>query len=468
MKARVLVVDDDASVRASLALLLKQHGYASAGAASPAEALAMLQANGFDLVLQDMNFTRSTSGAEGLELLRDVRARRPDLPVVLITAWGSIGLAVEGMKAGAADFLTKPWSNAALLSAVETALSLSGVRAAAGEPALDRGELDARFDLGGLLGQDPRFLRVVELAMRVAPTDAAVLVTGESGTGKELVAEAIHRNSRRRNGPFVKVNLGGISPTLFESEMFGHVRGAFTDARVDRRGRFEVAHGGTVFLDEIGEVEPAAQVKLLRVLQDRTYEVLGSSTSRTVDVRVVAATNRDLPEMVTRGQFREDLLYRLNLIALRLPALRERADDVPLLAQSFLQRAGEAYGRPVRTLAPGALAWLAAQRWPGNVRQLKQLMERAVLVLESEELSVAELAALADRPGGDAAAGETAALPHPGTMTLETMERTMIVRALEHYGGNLTRVAEALGLSRPALYRRLEKHGLLPRGAGEE
>jgi DNA-binding NtrC family response regulator len=469
MKARLLVVDDDASVRASLALLLKQHGYASAGAASPAEALAMLAVDGFDLVLQDMNFTRSTSGAEGLALLREVRARRPELPVVLITAWGSIGLAVEGMKAGAADFLTKPWSNAALLSAVETALSLPGVRAA-GEPALDRAELDRRWDLGGLLGGDPRFLRIVELAMRVAPTDAAVLVTGESGTGKELVAEAIHRNSRRKNGPFVKVNLGGISPTLFESEMFGHVRGAFTDARADRRGRFEVAHGGTVFLDEVGEVEPAAQVKLLRVLQDRSYEVLGSSVTRTVDVRVVAATNRDLGEMVARGQFREDLLYRLNLIAVRLPALRERPEDVAPLAKSFLARAAEAYGRAAPALTAGAAAWLGGQLWPGNVRQLKQLMERAVLVLERETLEAAELAALADQPAAEGAEPRTAGggLPHPGSMTLEAMERSMIARALEHYGGNLTRVAEALGLSRPALYRRLEKHGLLPRGETAE
>ncbi len=460
MKARLLVVDDDTSVRASLALLLKQHGYASAGAASPAEALALMEGEPFDLVLQDMNFTRATSGAEGLALLRALRARRPELPVVLITAWGSIGLAVEGMKAGASDFLTKPWSHAALLSAVETALSLRHVRAE-GEPDLDRAALDSRWDLEGLLGEDPRFLRVVEMAMRVAPTDAAVLVTGESGTGKELVAAAIHRNSRRRQGPFVKVNLGGISPTLFESEMFGHVRGAFTDARADRRGRFELAHGGTVFLDEVGEVEPAAQVKLLRVLQDRSYEVLGSSVTRTVDVRVVAATNRDLAEMVAHGQFREDLLYRLNLIALRLPPLRERPDDIELLARSFLAHAAEAYGRPPRSFAPGALTWLAGQRWPGNVRQLRQLMERATLVLESERLEATDLAVLADRRAPEPA--EPGALPHPGSMTLEEMERAMIARALEHFSGNLTRVAESLGLSRPALYRRLEKHGMLPR-----
>jgi len=461
MTPRVLVVDDDSSVRASLALLLKQNGYASAGAAHPAEALAMLaHDDGFDAVLQDMNFSRSTSGEEGLALLRDIRARRPDLPVLLITAWGTIGLAVEGMKAGAADFLTKPWTNATLLAALATALALRGVRDLDRDAAAPlRAELEARADLGGLVGEDPRFLKVVDLAVRVAPTDATVLVTGESGTGKELVAEAIHRNSRRRKGPFVKVNLGGISPTLFESEMFGHVRGAFTDARADRRGRFEVAHGGTIFLDEVGELEPAAQVKLLRVLQDRSYEVLGSSATRAVDVRVLAATNRDLPELVARGQFREDLLYRLNLIALRLPALRERSEDVVRLAETFLARAADAYGRAPRRLASGARGWLEAQRWPGNVRQLKQLMERAVLVLEGDVLEAADLAALADRPASEAPAG---ALPPPGSMTLEAMEREMIARALAHYQGNLTRVAEALGLSRPALYRRLEKHGLLP------
>ena len=456
--ARILVVDDDASVRASLALLLKQNGYASAGAATPAEALALAGAEPFDLALQDMNFSRQTSGAEGLALLRQLRAARPDLPVVLMTAWGSIGLAVEGMKAGASDFLTKPWANATLLSAIDTALSLRRMRREAG-PALDRAELDRRWELDGLVGEDPRFLQVLELVGRVAPTDASVLIGGESGTGKELVAEAIHRNSRRRGGPFVKVNLGGISPTLFESEMFGHVRGAFTDARADRRGRFEMAHGGTIFLDEVGEVEPAAQVKLLRVLQDRSYEVLGSSLTRTVDVRVVAATNRDLPDMAARGLFREDLLYRLNLITLRLPALRERPADVPLLARAFLARAAEGYGRPPRRLTPAAIAWLGAQPWPGNVRQLRQLMERAVVVLEAEEIDARDLAAVAD----PAARTSGSALPAPGSMTLDEMERAMIARALDHYQGNLTRVAEALGLSRPALYRRLEKHGLAGR-----
>ena len=303
-----------------------------------------------------MNFSRVTTGEEGLALLAAIRRLRPRLPVILITAWGSIALAVEGMKAGAADFVTKPWSNAQLLQAVETALSLARQGDAGegkGAPA-SREELDRRFDFRGLIGAEPRFLKLLELIGRVAPTDASVLITGESGTGKELVAEAIHRNSRRREGPFVKVNLGGISSTLFESEMFGHVKGAFTDARADRKGRFETADRGTIFLDEIGEVDPAAQVKLLRVLQDRSYEVLGSSATRTVDVRVVSATNRDLAEMVAQGQFREDLLYRLNLIAVRLPALRERRGDVPLLARHFLDLSARTYRRAADRARPTA------------------------------------------------------------------------------------------------------------------
>src|SRR4029077_9915787 len=296
----ILIVDDDPSVAASLGLLLKRHGHPTRAARSQEEALAALREAEVDLVLHDMNFSRATTGEEGLELLGRIRRLRPRLPGILITAWGAIALAVEGMKAGAADFVTKPWSNAQLLQAVETALSLAHQGEAKGAPA-SREELDRRFDFRALVGAEPRFLKLLELIGRVAPTDASVLITGESGTGKELIAEAIHRNSRRKSGPFVKVNLGGISSTLFESEMFGHVKGAFTDARADRKGRFETADGGTIFLDEIGEVDPSAQVKLLRVLQDRSYEALGSSLPRTVDVRVVSATNRDLAERVAAG-----------------------------------------------------------------------------------------------------------------------------------------------------------------------
>jgi two-component system NtrC family response regulator len=458
----ILIVDDDPSVVASLGLLFKRHGHPTRGARSQEEALALLREQEFDLVLQDMNFSRGTTGEEGLELLGEIRRLRPRMPVILITAWGSITLAVEGMKAGAADFVTKPWSNAQLLQAVETALSLAqqgDIRDGRGAP-VSREELDRRFDFRGLTGADPKFLKILELIGRVAPTDASVLITGESGTGKELIAEAIHRNSRRTNGPFVKVNLGGISSTLFESEMFGHVKGAFTDARADRKGRFELADRGTIFLDEIGEIDPAAQVKLLRVLQDRSYEVLGSSHTRTVDVRVVSATNRDLSEMVGKGLFREDLLYRLNLIAVRLPALRERRGDVPLLARHFLDLSARTYRRGPITITDRALAWLQDQPWPGNIRQLKQTIERAVLVLDGDRLDAADLVALSGLEEREARG--TTSLPSPGSMTLDEMEKAMIVKCMRHYEGNVTKVAEALGLSRAALYRRFEKYGLEP------
>ena len=336
----ILVIDDDRSVTASLALLLKQAGHGSRAAASPEEALAILRAEPCKLVVQDMNFSRRTSGEEGLELLTSIKAAHPQIPVVLITAWGSIPLAVEGMKRGAADFVTKPWTNQHLLQTIETTLGVTAARPRLDDTPPTREELDGKYDFGELIGTDPRILRLLNLIGRIAATDASVLITGESGTGKELVADAIHRNSRRNARPFVKVNLGGIATTLFESEMFGHVRGAFTDARADRKGRFELAHGGTIFLDEIGDLDPAAQVKLLRVLQERTYEVLGSSLRREVDVRVVAATNRNLPDMVEHGEFREDLLYRINLIPIHLPPLRERRDDIPMLATRFLQGVG--------------------------------------------------------------------------------------------------------------------------------
>jgi two-component system NtrC family response regulator len=460
----ILLVDDDPSIVASLSLLLKRQGHATRGAASPAEALEVLRTHDCRLVLQDMNFSRATSGEEGLALLAEIRRLRPGLPVILITAWGSIALAVEGMKAGASDFVTKPWNNAQLLQSVDTALALAAQSREA-QVSLTREELGSRYDLAGLVGSDPKWMRILELVGRVAPTDASVLITGESGTGKELIAEAVHKNSRRRNGPFVKVNLGGISSTLFESEMFGHVKGAFTDARTDRKGRFEMADGGTIFLDEIGEVDPAAQVKLLRVLQDRTYEVLGSSHSRSVDVRVVSATNRDLGEMVARSAFREDLLYRLNLISIRLPPLRERRGDISLLARHFLDAASAVYRRGPLEISERALAWLRDRPWPGNLRQLKGTIERAVLVLDGDRLEVHDLLALSDLEARSAGESQPSALPSPGTMTLDEIERAMIEKSMRHYEGNITKVAEALGLSRAALYRRFEKYGLDPKGA---
>ncbi len=451
----ILVIDDDPSVGHSLALLLKQHGRRARTAAGPDEALALVAAQRFDLALCDMNFSGDTGGREGLELLARLRAAAPALPVILITAWGSIELAVEGMKAGATDFITKPWNNDVLVRSVETALSLAAAKGAADTACPTRAQLDAKHDFGALVGDDPQFLRALDLVARVAPTDAAVLITGESGTGKELIAEAIHRNSRRAAQPFVRVNVGGISSTLFESEMFGHVRGAFTDARADRKGRFETAHRGTIFLDEIGEMDPSTQVKLLRVLQDRTFEVLGTSTPRMVDIRVVSATNRELGTLVKDGQFREDLLYRLNLITVHLPALRERAGDVGVLAAHFLAGFSRAYGRTL-SFSPRALRWLETQPWPGNVRQLRHTIERAVLVLDGDTVDAPDLERLArQEPGGGAPP-----LPPVGSMTLDEMERAMIERTLAEFEGNLSRTADALGLSRAALYRRLRKYGL--------
>ena len=454
----ILLVDDDPAVTASLALLLKQAGYLCHSAASPAEAIALVERNRYELVMQDMNFSRRTTGEEGLELLGRLKKARPDLPVILMTAWGSIPLAVEGMKAGASDFVTKPWTNQQMLQSIRTVIGLAAtVEGGAASRLLTRDDLDSNYDFGELVGSDPQLLKVLQLAGRVAPTDASVLVTGESGTGKELIAEAIHRNSRRRSGPFVKVNLGGIAPTLFESEMFGHVRGAFTDARQDRKGRFEIADGGTIFLDEIGEIAPEAQVKLLRVLQDRTFEVLGTSTSRTVDVRVISATNRNLAESVQRGAFREDLLYRLNLIAIHMPPLRIRPDDVPVLAARFLRAAAEIYRRDELAISPAALRWLRTLPWPGNVRQLRQWIERAVLVTAGDTLDIGDFRAAEEM---ETAASSRDTLPAVGTMTMEEMERAMIEKSLRFHGGNLTKVAESLGLSRPALYRRLEKYGI--------
>jgi two-component system, NtrC family, response regulator len=454
----ILLVDDDPSVTASLALLLKQAGYRSQSASSPEEALKKLDLVEFSLVIQDMNFSRSTTGEEGLALLAQFKARKPHLPVILLTAWGSISLAVEGMKAGASDFVTKPWSNPQLLGSVETLLGLAAASQNTRLTSLPtREEFDALYDFHPLIGKDPKFLKVLDVIGRVSATEASVLITGESGTGKELIAEAIHRNSLRKQAPFVKVNLGGISSSLFESEMFGHVRGAFTDARQDRKGRFELAHGGTIFLDEIGELDLSSQVKMLRVLQDRTYEVLGSSVTRTVNVRVISATNRNLAEMVSRGEFREDLLYRLNLIAVHIPPLRERREDIPLLARHFLEGMKQVYRRMDLELSTELLQWLKSQDWPGNIRQLKQLIERAMLISSKSVLDTDDfqLTAVMESP-----APRKTGMPQAGSMTLEEMEKAMIIQSLEQYSGNLSKVADALGLSRPALYRRLEKYGL--------
>ena len=449
--SRILVIDDDESVTLSLSMMLKKAGHLPKVATSPDQALNDLAHDSFDAVITDMNFSRETTGEEGLALLEQIKEDHPRLPVILLTAWGSIALAVRGVKAGAADFLTKPWNNDQLLQILNTALELSRKAHA---PVLDREKLDESFDFSMIIGKDPALLRVLETIGRVADTDAPVLILGESGSGKELIAEALHRNSRRKDHPFVKVNLGGVSSSLFESEMFGHVKGAFTDARTSRQGRFVKAHLGSIFLDEIGDLDPASQVKMLRVLQDRKFELLGSSQSIKVDVRVISATNRDLETMVSEGDFREDLLYRVNLITLQLPPLRDRRGDIPLLARRFLREVSQSYGRPIQEIPEETMAWLQNMDWPGNIRQLRQAVERAVLMAGGDTLLKEHFQVGANMEEG------ADSLPAVGEMTLDQMEHAMIRKCLDFYEGNISKVARALGLSRAALYRRLEKHGI--------
>lgn len=452
-KQRVLIVDDDTSVQVSLALLLKQSGFEVLTCDEPKQVLPMLEAQSVDLVLQDMNFSPQTSGEEGLVLLIAIKDRYPALPVLLMTAWGSIALAVKGVKAGAADFFTKPWHNTQLIELIRSTLELALPRSAR-HP--DRETLDEAFDFTGIIGEHPELLKVLSTVGRVAGTRAPVLILGESGTGKELIADAIHRNSPRTGKPAVKINMGAITSSLFESEMFGHVKGAFTDAKGDRKGHIASAHGSTLFLDEIGELNRADQVKLLRVLQDQSFRPVGASASEQADVRVVSATNRELAELVAAGEFREDLYYRLNLITIRLPALRERRSDIPLIARQLVATLAAEYGLGNVSLSSGALEWLFSQPWPGNIRQLKQVLERTLLLVNKRVLDVADFID-AERSESDNARSGNRSVEG---MTLEQVERHMIEKVLEQHQGNISRVARALGLSRAAVYRRLEKYGL--------
>lgn len=450
----ILVIDDDGAIRSSLSFLLKRVGHEVEAIASPKEAIEVVRRVAPELVLMDMNYSLSTSGEEGLTLLKQVKIFRPEVPVILITAWGSISLAVQGMQAGAFDFITKPWNNAALLNSINTALELS--RKETSSPAKDRSEIDGKFRFDKIVGKSPALMEVLNTIARIVHTNASVLITGESGTGKELIAEAVHMNSGRMKEPFVKVNLGGISQSLFESEMFGHKKGAFTDASTDRVGRFDLADRGTIFLDEIGDLDISCQVKLLRVLQDQTFEVLGDSRPRKVDVRVVSATNCDLRGMVREHTFREDLFYRINLITVHLPSLRERREDIPLLARHFADIQTRMNGLPHVQFSSDAVEFLQRLPYPGNIRELKNLVERTMLVSGKAVLEARDF--------------ENQCQAHddvrdtnirPG-MTLEEIEKQTILQTLDKYNNNLSQVALALGISRAALYRRLEKYGINP------
>ncbi|HET8855397.1 MAG TPA: sigma-54 dependent transcriptional regulator [Salinimicrobium sp.] len=451
----ILIIDDDIAVSASLCLLLKNAGHETVTAESPTEAKAILATRQAELIIMDMNFSVETSGEEGIKLLQEIKSQHAPIPIILITGWGSISLAVKGMKLGAADFINKPWDNNFLLQSVKTALNLSQAQQTT-NTSPDRDTLNRKYRLENIVGESPQLMSILETIGRISATDASVLIQGESGTGKELIAEAIHQNSLRKNKPFIKVNLGGISASLFESEMFGHKRGAFTDAKSDRVGRFELANKGTIFLDEIGDLDLNSQVKLLRVLQDRTFEVLGDSRSKTVDVRVICATNRNLQAMVDEGKFREDLYYRINLIAVKLPPLRERPDDIPLLVEFFIQNLRKIYQRENLTIKRKALKWIKELPLTGNIRELKNLVERTVLVTPHDQLDVDDFTIQMQAPGSNI----MKAMPAVGSITLDQMEKSMIVKAMEHHKKNISKVSRSLGISRGALYRRLEKFNI--------
>ena len=458
-KGKILVVDDNPGIRAALKILLPKYFAAVELLASPKEIHASLREFAPDVILLDMNFEADTNtGNEGLFWLSEIKQRRPQTEVVLFTAYADIALAVEGMKRGAFDFIVKPWENEKLIATLQAAIDKAEANNGKGGKVGGKGQ--KKIGEAGpsmLWGTGAAMTAVRRTVEKIAPTDASVLITGENGTGKDVLAAEIHRLSDRGLKPMVCVDAGAITETLFESELFGHVKGAFTDASADRIGRFEMANKGTIFLDEIGDLDPSCQVKLLRVLQDQTFEVLGDSRPRKVDVRVVSATNADLRKMVSERTFREDLFYRINLITVKLPSLRERREDIPLLARHFADRQAEVNGLPRTDFSADALNFLSRLPYPGNIRELKNLVERTILVSGKPVLDAADFDAQYLRHDEPAKAAEGTSF---AGMTLDEIERQTILQALEQHKGNLSQVAVSLGISRAALYRRLEKYNI--------
>ncbi|HTU01811.1 MAG TPA: sigma-54 dependent transcriptional regulator [Candidatus Sulfotelmatobacter sp.] len=446
---RILIADDHADIIEALRLLLKNEGYQTEAVKSPSAAIKAVEARDYALALVDLNYTRdTTSGEEGLDLLSRLQSIDPTLPVVIMTAWANVELAVEAMRRGARDFISKPWENLRLLAIVRNQIELGGAvrayRRLEQENQLLRGKQGP-----ALIAQSAAMRPVLDLVARVGPSDANVLITGENGTGKGLVALAIHAVSQRAAQPFIAVNMGGLPEGVFESELFGHVRGAFTDAKGDRAGRFELAEGGTLLLDEIGNIPPAQQAKILRVLERGEFERVGSSRTIRANVRLISATNADIAAEVASGRFRQDLLFRLNTIQIHLPPLRERRDDIDLLAQHFLGRHVERYRKPITGFDEEAASAMRGYAWPGNVRELNHAVERAVLMAQGKVVRAADLAL-----------NPSSAAPRLDDMSLEEVEAFLIKKTLARCDGNARKAAESLGLSRSAFYRRLEKYGL--------
>ena len=454
---RLLIADDQPDVLQALRLLLKGEGFVVDSVSSPGALLRAVDGAEYDAALIDLNYTRdTTSGREGLTLLATLRVLDPTLSVVVMTAWGSVESAVEAIQLGARDYVEKPWDNERLLATLRTQVELTRALRATRRLAAENQRLRGPDARPTLVAESRVMHDVLDQLERIAPSEANVLITGEHGTGKDVVARWLHAASPRADRPLVTVNAGGIADSLFESELFGHVKGAFTDAKTDRVGSFELADGGTLFLDEIANVSPKQQAKLLRVLESGDLQRVGSSRVRRVDVRVFAATNADLRREVSEGRFREDLLYRLNTVQIHLPPLRARREDIPPLAALFLREQATRYRKHAVELTPGAMRALLEHGWPGNVRELRHAVERAVLMARGSAVTEDDLRLEQSQTG----AASPAAGDLPDDLTLEGAERLLIQRALARYSGNVSRAAEALGVSRSALYRRLQYYGL--------
>ncbi|MBB6143398.1 DNA-binding NtrC family response regulator [Silvibacterium bohemicum] len=453
-KPCLLVADDQAHILDALELLLEPEGFRMERAHSPYMVIEALKSGSYDALLIDLNYTRdTTSGKEGLDLLSQVKAYDSQMPVIVMTAWANVEVAVEAMRRGAQDFIQKPWDNARLLTILRTQMDLhDAVRRAQRLEAENR--LLRAQGLPEMIATAPSMQNVLATMARIGPSDANVLITGEHGTGKEVVAQSLHALSARASRSLVAVNTGALPEGTFESELFGHVKGAFTDARTERIGRFELADGGTLFLDEIANVPLRQQAKLLRVLETGEMERVGSSKTRRVDARVLSATNADLRVEVDAGRFRGDLLFRLNTVEIHIPPLRERREDIPPLAAHFLNRYGQRYRKQIAGLDPGAIQAMLQYSWPGNVRELDHTIERAVLMARSTQIETVDLGLSQSRPGGG---GSAQGLEE---MSLEAVESILIRKALSRSNGNVSQAADALGLSRGALYRRMEKYGI--------